>query len=203
MTDSTLMYDPRTALIVVDVQNDFAHPEGSLFVRGAGEIIPRINAEMEKAVGQGGLVFLTQDWHPERTPHFETDGGVWPVHCVAGTWGAEFHEGLAVPDGADAPVVRKGVDGGDGYSGFTVLDAESGEARETGLRAALEEAGARRVAVVGLATDYCVKATVLDALRLGYGATVLLGCTAAVELATGDGEAALEEMRAAGAVIAG
>ena len=194
------MYDPQTALIVVDVQNDFAHPEGSLFVRGAGAVIPRINEEMRKAVGRGASVFLTQDWHPARTPHFETDGGVWPVHCVAGTWGAEFHEGL---EAGDAPVVRKGGDGGDGYSGFSVRDAESGEARETGLREMLEEAGARRVVVVGLATDYCVKATVLDAVGLGYGATVLRGCIAAVDLEAGDGEAALGEMEAAGASISG
>ena len=194
------MYDPQTALIVVDVQNDFAHPEGSLFVRGAGAVIGRINEEVGKAVGRGASVFLTQDWHPARTPHFETDGGVWPVHCVAGTWGAEFHEGL---EAGDAPVVRKGVEGGDGYSGFSVRDAEGGEARETGLREMLEEAGARRVVVVGLATDYCVKETVLDAVRLGYGATVLRGCVAAVDLEAGDGKAALEEMKAAGAWISG
>lgn len=193
------MYDPLTALIVVDVQNDFAHPDGSLFVRGAPAIIPRINEEMAKAIEQGGRIFLTQDWHPARTPHFETDGGVWPVHCVADTWGAEFHEGLAAPD---APVIRKGVDGGDGYSAFAVLDPESGEPSETELRSALEEAGARRVVVVGLATDYCVKETVLDAVRLGYDATVLRGCAAAVDLEPGDGEAALGEMRAAGAAIA-
>ena len=188
----------QTALIVVDVQNDFAHPEGSLFVRGAPEVIPRINGELGRAVEQGGWIFLTQDWHPARTPHFETDGGVWPVHCVGGTWGAEFHEGLEVPD---APVIRKGVDGGDGYSAFAVLDPESGEARETELHSALWGAGVRRVVVVGLATDYCVRATVLDALGLGYEATVLRGCVAAVDLEAGDGEAALGEMEAAGAVI--
>ena len=188
----------QTALIVVDVQNDFAHPEGSLFVRGAAEVIPRINAELGRAVEQGGWIFLTQDWHPARTPHFETDGGVWPVHCVGGTWGAEFHEGLEVPD---APVIRKGVEGGDGYSAFAVLDPESGEARETELHSALWGAGVRRVVVVGLATDYCVRATVLDALGLGYEATVLRGCVAAVDLEAGDGEAALGEMEAAGAVI--
>ena len=192
------MYDLQTALIVVDVQNDFAHPEGSLFVRGAPEVIPRINAELGRAVEQGGWIFLTQDWHPARTPHFETDGGAWPVHCVGGTWGAEFHEGLEVPD---APVIRKGVDGGDGYSAFAVLDPESGEARETELHSALWGAGVRRVVVVGLATDYCVRATVLDALGLGYEAEVLRGCIAAVDLEAGDGEAALGEMEAAGAVI--
>ena len=192
------MYDSLTALIVVDVQNDFAHPDGALFVRGAPAIIPRINEEMARAIEQGGRVFLTQDWHPPRTPHFETDGGVWPVHCVADTWGAEFHEGLAAPD---APVIRKGADGGDGYSAFAVLDPESGEASETELRSTLEGAGVRRVAVAGLATDYCVKETVLDAVRLGYEATVLRGCTAAVDLKADDGEAALRAMRAAGAAI--
>ena len=95
-------YDPTTALIIVDVQNDFADPSGSLSVKGGTEVNPVINAEIEAALTAGAVVFYTQDWHPRSTPHFEKDGGLWPVHCVAGTWGAELHPDLRV----EGPLVR-------------------------------------------------------------------------------------------------
>jgi nicotinamidase/pyrazinamidase len=132
------------------------------------------------------------------TPHFAKDGGIWPVHCVAGSWGAELHPDLVV----DGPRVRKGSNGEDGYSGFTMRDPASGEERPTELEALLREHGAERLVICGLATDYCVKATVLDALRLGFGTTVLREGIAAVDLAPGDGERAIEEMTAAGARLA-
>ena len=103
----SISYDAQTALIVVDVQNDFADPEGSLSVSGGDAVVPLINDEIADARGQGALVVYTQDWHPPDTPHFAKDGGIWPVHCVGETWGAEFHPDLVV----DGPVVRKGVDG--------------------------------------------------------------------------------------------
>ena len=192
-------YDERTALLVVDVQNDFAAPGGSLRVGGAEEAIARINEEVARARAAGALVVCSQDWHPERTPHFERDGGVWPVHCVAGGWGAELHPDLDLP--ADAPRVRKGADGGDGYSAFSVRDPRSGERSATALEALLRERGAERVAIAGLATDYCVKETALDALRLGFGTVVLSDAIRAVDLAPGDGERALAAMREAGAAI--
>ncbi len=193
------LYDGRTALIAVDLQNDFAHPEGSLFVAGAADVIATVNREIAAAGEAGALVVYTQDWHPERTRHFETEGGVWPVHCVGGTWGAEFHAELTVGAG---PVVRKGVDGADGYSGFSTADPDGGGRAATELDAVLRKRGVERVVLVGLATDYCVKETALDAVRLGYGAIVLRDCVAAVELEAGDGEAALREMAEAGAEIA-
>ena len=107
----------------------------------------------------------TQDWHPAHTPHFEQDGGIWPVHCVGESWGAEFHAELTRGAG---PTVRKGVDGNDGYSGFTTRDPQSGDERTTELEDILLEAEVERCVVVGLATDYCVKETVLDACRLGF-----------------------------------
>ncbi|MYH40956.1 MAG: isochorismatase family protein, partial [Chloroflexi bacterium] len=110
-------YDARTALVVVDVQNDFAHPEGSLYVAGAEEAIAAANREIERAQGAGALVAYTQDWHPEHTPHFARDGGIWPVHCVAGSWGSRLHDDLLADP--SAPRVRKGIGGEDGYSGFT------------------------------------------------------------------------------------
>jgi nicotinamidase/pyrazinamidase len=187
-------YDGTTALIVVDVQHDFADPSGSLAVRGGGEVVPVLNAEAAATRTAGGSVLYTADWHPLRTPHFVTDGGIWPVHCVAGTPGAAFHPDLVV----DGPVVRKGSNGEDGYSGFTMRDPTSGATIPTELEALLRERGVRRVVVGGLATDYCVKATALDAVRLGFEAAVLVDGVRAVDLAPGDGERALEEMRAAG-----
>jgi nicotinamidase/pyrazinamidase len=192
-------YHPAAALIVVDVQNDFADPNGSLSVRGAERAIPVINAEAAAARQQGALVVLTQDWHPSRTPHFAKDGGPWPVHCVVDSWGAALHPALQVPE--DTSVVRKGSNGEDGYSGFTMRDPTSGAEVPTMLAPLLESAGVTEVVVTGLATDYCVKATALDALRLGFATTVLTDAIAAVDLREGDGDAALEELRNAGAVV--
>src|SRR3954447_20563178 len=124
-------YGPATALIVVDVQNDFADPAGSLSVTGGATIIPTINAEIEAARSAGAVVVATQDWHPPVTPHFAKDGGIWPVHCVADTWGAELHPDLALP--VDALRVRKGVNGEDGYSGFTTRDPVTGDTTRTEL----------------------------------------------------------------------
>jgi nicotinamidase/pyrazinamidase len=193
-------YDPATALVVVDVQNDFADPEGSLSVVDGIDIVPVINGEIERALAAGATVVATQDWHPETTAHFAKDGGIWPVHCVAGTWGANLHPDLVMPP--DAPRIHKGVNGEDGYSGFTMRDPVSGETIPTDLDDLLRAVGASRVVVVGLATDYCVQATALDAARLGYETTVLVDAIGAVDLDPGDGERALEAMAAAGVELA-
>ena len=192
-------YDERTALVVVDVQNDFAHPDGSLYVDGAAGAIARTNEEIARALEGGALVAYSQDWHPEHTPHFAQDGGVWPVHGVAGSWGAELHADLAVAEGA--PRVRKGADGSDGYSAFSQRDPQSGEQEATELEALLRDRGVERVVITGLATDYCVKETALDACRLGFATTVIAGAISAVNLEPGDGERALAAIREAGATI--
>jgi nicotinamidase/pyrazinamidase len=188
-------YGPDTALIVVDVQNDFADPMGSLSVAGGESIIPTINAEIQRATAAGSPVVYTRDWHPASTPHFAKDGGIWPVHCVAGTWGAEFHPGLVV----DGPEIHKGAAGEDGYSGFTMRDPVSGETTPTGLDGLLGPV--HRIVVVGLATDYCVKASALDGLDLGYEVTVLTDAVKAVDLEEGDGDRALLEVLDAGGLI--
>ena len=193
-------YDARTAVIVVDVQNDFADPSGSLYVTGGEAVVPAANREAAAAGGAGATLVYTQDWHPPSTPHFEKDGGIWPVHCVADSWGAQFHPDLEVDPAAE--VVRKGVGGEDGYSAFGVRDPATGEERTTGLATRLRQRGIERVVVVGLATDYCVKETVLDALREGFAATVLTDGVRAVDLQPGDGDRALEELREAGALLA-
>ncbi|HZD16569.1 MAG TPA: isochorismatase family protein [Actinomycetota bacterium] len=191
-------YDPETVLLVVDVQNDFAHPDGSLYVGGGEEVVSFVNYEIEQALAAGALVVYTQDWHPEATPHFRKDGGVWPVHCVHDTWGAEFLRGLRV----EGPVVRKGVDGKDGYSGFSVRDPRSGDVSATQLESLLRERGVERLVIAGIATDYCVVETTVDARRLGFPVTVLKDGIRAVDLEPGDGERATERMREAGAEVA-
>lgn len=192
-------YSPDAALVVVDLQNDFADPAGGLSVAGGEAIVPIVNREIAMAVAAGATVAVTQDWHPQVTPHFARDGGVWPVHCVADTWGAELHPDLVVPDGAIR--IRKGANGEDGYSGFTMRDPVSGETTATELETQLRARGVRRVVVVGLATDYCVKATALDAQRLGFETALLTDAIAAVDLAEGDGARAIEEMRDAGVTM--
>lgn len=192
-------WDARTALVVVDMQNDFADPAGSLWVAGAEAVVPVVNREIADAVEAGAFVVATQDWHPESTPHFAKDGGVWPVHCVGGTWGAELHPDLVLPP--DAVRVRKGTNGEDGYSGFTMLDPLTGETVATELESLLRERGIERVMVCGLATDYCVKATALDAVRLGFATELIDEGHAAVEIAEGDGQRAVDELREAGVVL--
>ena len=194
-------YGAAAALLVVDVQNDFADPAGSLYVSGAEEVVEAVNREVERARAAGALVVYTQDWHPGSTPHFEKDGGVWPVHCVAGTWGAELHPSLLREEGGE--VVRKGTAGEDGYSGFSVRDPESGDVRATDLDGVLERRGVDRVVIAGLATDYCVKETAFDAVRRGLPTTVLRHAVAAVDLEEGDGDRALAELAAAGVALTG
>ncbi|QBI21461.1 isochorismatase family protein [Egibacter rhizosphaerae] len=193
-------YDETTALLVVDVQNDFAHPEGNLYVPGGDAIIERINEEIEAARRAGSTVVYTQDAHPEATPHFAKDGGSWPVHCVDGTWGAELHPDLTSPR-EDDPVIRKGTGGEDGYSAFSVRDPESGDSDATELDRILRDRGVRRTVVLGLAQDVCVKDTTLDARRLGYETELVADATRPVDLQPGDGDRALEAAREAGAVV--
>lgn len=192
-------YDATTALLVVDVQNDFADPSGSLYVPGGEDAIPYINEQISAAVDAGALVVYSQDWHPEETPHFEKYGGIWPVHCVAGSKGAEFHPDLDVVEGGLH--MRKGTEGEDGYSAFSLRDPETGEESSTGLADELEEAQVERVAIVGLALDYCVKETALDAVRAGFETTLLADGTGPVNLQRGDAARAVAQMVGAGVKI--
>jgi nicotinamidase/pyrazinamidase len=189
-------YGDDTALVVVDVQNDFADPSGGLYVQGGETVVALVNAEVAAAHDAGATVVYTQDWHPTSTPHFEKDGGIWPVHCVADTWGAELHPELDVR----GPVVRKGTSGEDGYSGFTERDPISGEPHPTQLGSLLPPE-VRRIVVVGLAGDYCVKETALDGKLLGYDVVVPLGHTRFVNLSAGDDDRAVADLEAAGVTI--
>ena len=187
-------YDDKTALIVTDVQHDFADPDGSLYVRGGEELVPFINGEIDRAARAGGVIVYTQDWHPESTPHFAKDGGVWPVHCVRDSWGAQLLPALRI----EGEILRKGTGGEDGYSAFTVRDPKSGEQAGTRLEQLLRERGVERVVIVGLATDYCVKDTALDAIARGFDTTVLQGGVRGVNLEPGDDERALQQVQEAG-----
>jgi nicotinamidase/pyrazinamidase len=192
-------YDGRTALLVVDVQNDFADPAGSLSVANAEDVVGPLNTEIAAANAAGALIVYTQDWHPEHTPHFERDGGIWPVHCVGGTWGAELHPQLDLVEGE---VIHKGTDGRDGYSAFSVRDPRTGETEPTRLERMLRERGVERIVIGGLATDYCVLETVLDARGLGFEAEVLADAVRAVNLRPNDGDRAFTRMREEGATLA-
>ncbi len=193
------MHESDKALIIVDFQNDFVDPCGSLYVRGAESVAASINDKIVRAHRNGWLIVYTQDWHPEVTPHFAEYGGTWPVHCLADSWGAELHPSLRLVE--EAETVRKGVDGEDGYSGFSVREPESDIQRDTILESMLRWNGVSDLTVVGIATDYCVKETVLDALKRGFNATVIKSCIKGVDLEAGDSEAALRAMSEAGAEL--
>lgn len=189
------MIDSATdALVVVDVQNDFL-PGGALGVAGGDEIVAVLDRCIHRFVAAGAPVYLTRDWHPSVTTHFQERGGPWPPHCVQGSPGAEFAPGLSVPEAT--VIVSKGHEPGlDGYSCFEGRTPEGLPfARE------LEQRGVRRLYVGGLATDYCVKATVLDGIRHGLRMVVLEDAIRAVDVTEGDGRAALEAMRRAGATM--
>jgi nicotinamidase/pyrazinamidase len=197
MAGSGSRYDPQTGLIVVDVQNDFADPNGSLYVAEGEAVVPVANGQIADAEAAGALTVYTQDWHPESTPHFEKDGGLWPVHCVHDTWGAMFHPDLRVV----GDVVRKGTRGEDGYSAFSVRDPLSGDTAPTILHGLLAERGVERIVICGLATDFCVVETVTDARALGYPVVVIRDGIRAVDRKAGSGKRALQLMLSAGAEI--
>ncbi|MBI4121207.1 MAG: isochorismatase family protein [Parcubacteria group bacterium] len=174
------------ALILVDVQNDFC-PGGSLAVPNGHEVVPPLNRMIAFAVRHRWDIFASRDWHPRQTKHFAEFGGIWPVHCVQGTRGAEFHPDLRLPNGyVRFQVISKGLGDADDYSAF-----------DGGMRPEAEH-----LYVGGLATDYCVLSTVRAAIEHGHKVTLLTDACRAVNLKDGDGERAIEEMRAIGAMFA-
>ena len=182
----------KAALIIVDVQNDFC-PGGALAVQSGDEIVPILNRYVDRFRAAGMPIMATRDWHPLKTAHFKNYGGVWPEHCVQGSGGAAFHPNLKVS--SDTIVVSKGtVADEDSYSGFDGKDAAGRPLAEI-----LRESGVERIFVGGLATDYCVRHTVIDGLKAGFAVVLLGDAIRGVNLTPGDSEEALGEMRAAGA----
>ncbi len=180
---------PGDALIVVDVQNDFL-PDGALGVPEGDAVVPVLNDCMRTFSEHQLPVYATRDWHPQGHCSFKEQGGPWPPHCLAGTSGASFAPDLSLPDAAKV-VSKAETREADAYSGFQGTD----------LEADLRGRGVRRVVVGGLATDYCVLQTVLDARRLGFDVVVLEDATRAVNAEPGDEERAVEQMREAGAQL--
>ncbi|PWT96403.1 MAG: nicotinamidase [Blastocatellia bacterium] len=180
--------EPTRALIVVDVQNDFC-PGGALAVSHGDEVVAPLNKLITEFLERGEPVFKSRDWHPQVTKHFAKYGGTWPIHCVQNTPGAEFHPSLI--DDPRIQVVSKGLGDKDCYSAFD----------ETDLEQQLREEHVDEVWVGGLATDYCVKNTVLDARKKGFEVKAVSEAMRAVNLNPGDDEQALAEMRKAGAEI--
>ena len=178
----------KQALIVVDVQNDFC-PGGTLAVAHGDKVVAPLNELIDEFLERGDPVYKSRDWHLPQTKHFQAYGGTWPVHCVQNTPGAEFHPQLK--DDPRIRVISKGLGDTDCYSAFD----------ETDLASQLHAQGVQELVVGGLATDYCVKETVLAGINEGFRVKALKNAMRAVELKPGDGERAIQEMRAAGAEI--
>jgi nicotinamidase/pyrazinamidase len=179
---------PGDALIVIDVQKDFL-PGGALAVPEGDQVIPALNRYIQMMEKEGFPVFLTRDWHPPDHGSFHEQGGPWPPHCVTQSEGAQFGQDLIVP--ASAVIISKGSDSGqDGYSAFETPN----------LDRQLREAEIRRLLIGGLATDYCVLKTVVDALKLGYEVFLLKKGIRAVDVHPGDGKRAEEDMIRRGAI---
>lgn len=180
------------ALLVVDVQNDFC-PGGKLAVPKGDEIVGILDKYIDLFRRQSKAVYFSRDWHPKKTAHFKEFGGPWPQHCVARTWGSEFHKDLLL----DGVVLSKGMDPGkDSYSAFQAVD-RGGRTLETLLR--LESCD--ELYVGGLATDYCVRASVIDALEAGLKVFLLQDAVRGVDVKPGDSVAAVRQMKECGARI--
>jgi nicotinamidase/pyrazinamidase len=188
-------FEAGDGLLVVDPQNDFC-PGGSLGVVDGDAVMPVLNEWSAAAERANVPIFVSRDWHPPRTTHFKDYGGVWPPHCVMGTPGAEFHPDLRLP--RTVSVVSKGMgETEDAYSAFQARD-ESG----TPLGALLAHRGVSHIYIGGLATDYCVRSSALDALQAGLRVTLIPDAVRAVNLNPSDGEQAMSEMLSAGADVA-
>ncbi len=185
----------RDALLIVDVQNDFC-PGGALAVPDGDEVIPVINEYIRQFADLGAPVFASRDWHPRESKHFMAWGGPWPPHCIQNTPGAAFHPELVLPE--DVVIITKGSDPtDDGYSAF-----EGDDPHDLALEASLREHGVERVFVAGLATDYCVRASVLDALENELDVVVLRDAIKGIDVNDGDIDDAMREMKEAGARFA-
>ncbi len=176
-----------SALLIIDVQNDFC-PGGALPVPEGDRIVRPLNRYVEEFVRRGRPVLLSRDWHPPGSRHFRPFGGAWPVHCLRGTWGAEFHPDLDVRGGMI--VVSKGTTTQE--EGYSAFGGRTDDGRT--LDEVLKGCGVRRIFVGGLATDYCVRATCLDGLKSGYETVVLGDAVRGVDRTSGDVEAALAEI---------
>jgi nicotinamidase/pyrazinamidase len=177
----------KKALLVVDVQNDFC-PGGALAVPGGDKIVPSLNKYIKFFTKHKLPIFATRDWHPVRTKHFKAFGGIWPVHCIQNTKGAQFHPKLKLPK--ETILLYKGIDPGeDSYSAFQAEDISG-----MGFAKLLNILGIRELYVGGLATDYCVKSSTLDALRHGFKVKLLMDAIQGVNLGPDDSQRAIKQV---------
>ena len=188
------MSEEKAALLIVDVQKDFC-PGGALAARGGDDIIPAINRHLADAREHEVAVYASRDWHPRETSHFKQYGGEWPPHCVQGTAGAEFHPDLKLP--ADAVVISKGDD--PAKPGYSAFDGHTSSGKS--LAHDLRDRNVTRVDVAGIATDYCVKASALAALRAGFDVRVLTDAITGIDVNPGDADRALQELTGEGAQL--
>lgn len=191
-----MMAGSDSALLIIDVQKDFC-AGGALPVPDGDRVVPPLNRYIADATTRGWPIYASRDWHPPVTKHFREYGGQWPPHCVQGTEGAAFHDNLRLPPSVIVISAGDSPDS-DGYSAF-----EGRLSDGTPFVDDLRKRGIRHLYVGGLATDYCVSHSVLDALRAGIDVTVFTDAIAGIDVKAGDSERALNEMRAAGAQISG
>ena len=183
---------PKKALLIVDVQNDFC-PGGALGVPEGDKIIPKINSYIKIFSKKKFPIFATRDWHPVRSRHFRDFGGAWPVHCIHNSKGAQFHPDLKLPK--EAIFLYKGMDPElDSYSSFQAEDEKG-----MSFSKLLNLLGIKEIYIAGLATDYCVRFTGKDALKLGFKVKILLDAVQGVDLKAGDSEKAIRELIKSGA----
>jgi len=182
----------KKALCIIDVQNDFCFG-GALAVPEGDEVVPVLNKYIDFFVKNNLPVFASRDWHPDKTKHFKTYGGLWPEHCVQNTKGAQFHPQLQLPE--HAIIISAGLNPDeDGYSVFEGVDSKG-----IGFSKVLKEFNVEELYIGGLATDYCVKHSVLDALKSGFKVYVLMDAVKGVNINPDDSENAIKEMLDSGA----
>ncbi|MBP7216592.1 MAG: bifunctional nicotinamidase/pyrazinamidase [Candidatus Omnitrophica bacterium] len=182
----------KKALLIIDMQNDFC-PGGALGVPGGDTIVPVLNKYIRYFIKHKMPVFATRDWHPVRTQHFKDYGGIWPVHCLQSSWGSAFHKDLCLPKPVE--LLYKGMDpASESYSAFQAEDA-----RGIAFEKLLAMSGIATLYIGGLATDYCVKSSVLDALKRGFKVVLLSDAMRGVDLKPGDSAKAVKEMLRKGA----
>ena len=188
------MNDERAALIIVDIQKDFC-PGGALPAPGGNDIIAAVNRHLDEARDRGITVYASRDWHPAVTSHFTAYGGEWPPHCVQGSAGAQFHDDLKLP--ADAIIISKGDD--PARPGYSAFDGHTSSGKT--LLRDLRERNVTTLYVAGIATDYCVKATVIDAAQSGFAVRLLKDAITGIDVRAGDVDHALDEMAHAGVQV--
>tara|TARA_B100000029_G_scaffold512514_1_gene609355 strand:- start:5182 stop:5760 length:579 start_codon:yes stop_codon:yes gene_type:complete len=167
-----IQYNKYVALLVIDFQNDFSDPQGAHYIPGASEIISHINAEINLCHVSGGEVIYTQDWHPPTTKHFASHNGRAGEHCVRNSWGAQIHPDLEI----SGDVLRKGIDGEDAFSCFSVRDLESGVVKPTLMETLLRDRNIQKIVFVGLSTDFCIRDSAIEALSKGFEVAVVSSC---------------------------